>query len=277
MGNIFGHGRLRLYLLKLLDESPRHGYEIISLLRDRFLGVYSPSPGTIYPRLARLEEEGLVTHEEVNGRKVYRLTDAGREELRRRSGDLGDLERDLIDSAHEIARAVKRDVRHTITSLREELKGATGDPRRQSTAGSERDSARDSRDVWEQASAEEPPPAGDERRSERSEDGGAWWDREWERISRGFGSWGGGSDYDRTLRDFIDRVRGVVREAGHGGESALDNLRRILDDTLEAIRKDAAHWGSPPEGQDKDASDRAKGDEPGAEEPPEEPRSGRKQ
>src|SRR5690606_33423134 len=70
MSTIFGHGRLRLYLLKLLDESPRHGYEIISLLRDRFLGIYSPSPGTIYPRLARLEEEGLVTHEEVDGRKV---------------------------------------------------------------------------------------------------------------------------------------------------------------------------------------------------------------
>ena len=67
MSPVFGHGRLRLYLLKLLDESPRHGYEVIRLLQDRFLGVYSPSPGTIYPRLARLEEEGLVTHEVVAG------------------------------------------------------------------------------------------------------------------------------------------------------------------------------------------------------------------
>ena len=48
--------RLRLYLLKLLDEAPRHGYEVIRLLQDRFMGVYSPSPGTIYPRLARLKK-----------------------------------------------------------------------------------------------------------------------------------------------------------------------------------------------------------------------------
>ncbi|MFC6934470.1 hypothetical protein ACFQHO_31750 [Actinomadura yumaensis] len=44
MSPVFGHGRLRLYLLKLLEESPRHGYEVIRLLQDRFLGVYSPPP-----------------------------------------------------------------------------------------------------------------------------------------------------------------------------------------------------------------------------------------
>ena len=85
MSPVFRHGRLRLYLLKLLDESPRHGYEVIRLLQDRFMGVYAPSPGTIYPRLARLEEEGLVTHDEVDGKKVYRITEKGREELRNRS------------------------------------------------------------------------------------------------------------------------------------------------------------------------------------------------
>ena len=85
MSPVFRHGGLRLYLLKLLDEAPRHGYEVIRLLQDRFLGVYSPSPGTIYPRLARLEEEGLVTHDEVDGKKVYRITDKGREEINRAS------------------------------------------------------------------------------------------------------------------------------------------------------------------------------------------------
>ena len=72
MSPVFGHGRLRLYLLKLLEESPRHGYEVIRLLQDRFLGVYSPSPGTIYPRLARLEEEGLVTHEVERREREHR-------------------------------------------------------------------------------------------------------------------------------------------------------------------------------------------------------------
>ena len=121
MSPVFRHGRLRLYLLKLLDEAPRHGYEVIRLLQDRFLGVYAPSPGTIYPRLARLEEEGLVTHDEVNGRKVYRITDKGREELRARFDDLAELEETITASVRDVAREVTEDVRETVRSLREEL------------------------------------------------------------------------------------------------------------------------------------------------------------
>ena len=86
MSPVFAHGRLRLYLLKLLDESPRHGYDVIRELEDRFMGLYSPSAGTVYPRLARLEAEGLVTHDVQEGRKVYRITDTGRAELAVRVG-----------------------------------------------------------------------------------------------------------------------------------------------------------------------------------------------
>ncbi|NUP41901.1 MAG: helix-turn-helix transcriptional regulator, partial [Streptomyces sp.] len=75
MAPVFAHGRLRLYLLKLLDESPRHGYEVIRLLEERFHGLYAPSAGTVYPRLAKLEKEGLVTHSTEGGRKIYALTD----------------------------------------------------------------------------------------------------------------------------------------------------------------------------------------------------------
>ena len=121
MSPVFRHGRLRLYLLKLLDEAPRHGYEIIRLLQDRFLGVYAPSPGTIYPRLARLEEEGLVTHDEADGRKVYRITDKGREELHARLDDLTELEEEITASVRDIAREVSEDVRETVRTLREEL------------------------------------------------------------------------------------------------------------------------------------------------------------
>ena len=121
MSPVFRHGRLRLYLLKLLDESPRHGYEVIRLLQDRFMGVYSPSPGTIYPRLARLEEEGLVTHDEVEGKKVYRITDKGREELHARLDDIAELEEEITASVRDIAREVTEDVRETVRSLREEL------------------------------------------------------------------------------------------------------------------------------------------------------------
>jgi len=121
---VFRHGRLRLYLLKLLDEAPRHGYEVIRLLQDRFLGVYAPSPGTIYPRLARLEEDGLVTHEEVNGKKIYSITDKGREEIRSRLGELADLENELTESLRDVAREISEDVRDTVRSIREELASA---------------------------------------------------------------------------------------------------------------------------------------------------------
>jgi DNA-binding PadR family transcriptional regulator len=127
MSPVFRHGRLRLYLLKLLDEAPRHGYEVIRLLQDRFLGVYAPSPGTIYPRLARLEEEGLVTHDEANGRKVYRITEKGREELHARLDDLAELEDEITASVRDIAREVSEDVRETVRSLREELTSAARD------------------------------------------------------------------------------------------------------------------------------------------------------
>jgi DNA-binding PadR family transcriptional regulator len=129
---VFRHGSLRLYLLRLLDEEPRHGYEVIRLLRDRFMGVYSPSPGTIYPRLARLEEEGLVTHDEIDGRKVYRITEAGREELRSRSDELDELEEELSASVSDIVREVREDVRQTVRSLREELTWAARESRRAS-------------------------------------------------------------------------------------------------------------------------------------------------
>jgi DNA-binding PadR family transcriptional regulator len=141
MTPVFRHGRLRLYLLRLLDEEPRHGYEVIRLLRDRFMGVYAPSPGTIYPRLARLEEEGLVTHDEGSGRKVYRITEAGREELRSRGAELDELEEELSASVSDIVREVREDVRDTVRSLREELTRAAREMRH-----AERDASQQARE-----------------------------------------------------------------------------------------------------------------------------------
>lgn len=131
---VFRHGGLRLYLLKLLDEQPRHGYDVISLLEDRFFGLYAPSAGTVYPRLARLEAEGLVEHDELEGRKVYRLTDAGRDELRRNESQLRDLEEELATSVRALAREVRSEVHESVRGLREELKQAARDVRRESRA-----------------------------------------------------------------------------------------------------------------------------------------------
>ncbi|MER5350841.1 PadR family transcriptional regulator [Kitasatospora sp. NPDC002551] len=130
MTPVFGHGRLRLYLLKLLDEAPRHGYEVIRLLEERFQGLYAPSAGTVYPRLAKLEQEGLVAHSTEGGRKVYRLTDAGRAELAARQGELDELELEIHDSVAQLAGAIREDVRDSAQDLREQLWGAAEQARR---------------------------------------------------------------------------------------------------------------------------------------------------
>ncbi|SHL20511.1 PadR family transcriptional regulator [Streptomyces yunnanensis] len=124
MPPVFAHGRLRLYLLKLLDEAPRHGYEIIRLLEERFQGLYAPSAGTVYPRLAKLEAEGLVNHTTEGGRKVYAITDAGRAELADRGGELADLELEIRESVAALASDIREDVSGSARDLRREVKEA---------------------------------------------------------------------------------------------------------------------------------------------------------
>ncbi|MEV8094885.1 PadR family transcriptional regulator [Kitasatospora sp. NPDC085879] len=154
MSPVFGHGRLRLYLLKLLDESPRHGYEVIRLLEERFQGLYAPSAGTVYPRLAKLEQEGLVTHSTEGGRKVYRLTDAGRTELAARQDELAELEVEIRDSVAQLAGAIREDVRDTAKDLREELWGAARKAPRPETAGDPWAGPWGDRDAWQRAKEE---------------------------------------------------------------------------------------------------------------------------
>ncbi|MFJ5541630.1 PadR family transcriptional regulator [Micromonospora chalcea] len=125
MTAVFSHGRLRLYLLKLLDDGPKHGYELIRLLEDRFLGLYAPSAGTIYPRLQRMEAEGLVTHTAVGGRKVYEITEAGRAELRQRADELSTLEADIgaaVEDLSALAGEIHNEVRGSVRDLKRELR-----------------------------------------------------------------------------------------------------------------------------------------------------------
>lgn len=133
MTAVFSHGRLRLYLLKLLDDGPKHGYELIRLLEDRFLGLYAPSAGTIYPRLQRLEVEGLVSHTAAGGRKTYDITDAGRAELRQRADELTALETDIAASVADLsslAGEIRSEVRGSVRDLKRELSEATRQTRR---------------------------------------------------------------------------------------------------------------------------------------------------
>jgi DNA-binding PadR family transcriptional regulator len=129
---VFSHGRLRLYLLKLLDEGAKHGYELIRLLENRFHGLYAPSAGTIYPRLSRMEADGLITHTASGGRKVYEITDLGRAELQRRSSEVEQLESEIhasVADLAELAEEIEAGVRGSVRDLKRELRQATRDAR----------------------------------------------------------------------------------------------------------------------------------------------------
>jgi DNA-binding PadR family transcriptional regulator len=77
-GRVFDHGDLRYVLLHLIAEKPRHGYELIKAIEEQFGGMYSPSPGVVYPTLTLLEELGYLRPETAEGpRKLYSITAEG--------------------------------------------------------------------------------------------------------------------------------------------------------------------------------------------------------
>jgi DNA-binding PadR family transcriptional regulator len=112
-------GDVRSAILALLDEKPMHGYEMIQQLEERTGGRWRPSAGSIYPTLQLLEDEDLVRAEEVDGKRVFSLTDAGRERLAKRGKSappweqaksrsaqhkLGDEIRGVADAAAQVLR-----------------------------------------------------------------------------------------------------------------------------------------------------------------------------
>lgn len=89
---MFEQGDLKFVILQLLEEKPRHGYEIIKELEERCGGAYAPSPGTVYPTLSLLEDMGYARgQDDGGGRKVYTITDQGREYLREHQDTVEDI------------------------------------------------------------------------------------------------------------------------------------------------------------------------------------------
>ncbi|HTA11902.1 MAG TPA: PadR family transcriptional regulator [Solirubrobacteraceae bacterium] len=103
-------GDIRTAALLLLAEEPRNGYQIMQEVQERSGGTWSPSPGSVYPALSQLEDEGLIATEEHDGRKAYVLTDAGRKLVQERDSerpapwDPQDLDR---GEAHELGRLMR--------------------------------------------------------------------------------------------------------------------------------------------------------------------------
>lgn len=121
MPPVFAHGALRLYLLAVLEQGPQHGYEIIRALTDRFGGTYSPSAGTVYPRLAKLQEEGLLETTMDGRRTIYALTEMGRDELARRQHELTEVQASITSSVRRLADEIRSEVQDNMRTLRADL------------------------------------------------------------------------------------------------------------------------------------------------------------
>ncbi|MFF5495430.1 helix-turn-helix transcriptional regulator [Streptomyces aquilus] len=224
MPPVFAHGRLRLYLLKLLDEAPRHGYEVIRLLEERFQGLYAPSAGTVYPRLAKLEAEGLVTHTTEGGRKVYAITDAGRAELADRSGELADLELEIRESVAELAAEIRADVRGAAGDLRREMRAAASEARRGGGTGRGAASEQDGTlgDFAEHADKESWRAAKEEMRRVK---------QEWKEQARR------AKDESRRAREEAQRARRQAKEAQERArEQAQEEVQRIARRVQEQVQ-----------------------------------------
>ncbi|MYX16480.1 PadR family transcriptional regulator [Streptomyces sp. SID8374] len=237
MPPVFAHGRLRLYLLKLLDEAPRHGYEVIRLLEERFQGLYAPSAGTVYPRLAKLEAEGLVTHATEGGRKVYSITDAGRAELAGRSGELADLELEIRDSLSELAAEIRDDVRGAAGRLRSDVRAAASESRQGAGTGGAKNGAKDkpSSPFGEFGEFGDFGNLGDFGDSEA-------WRNAKEELRRAKQEW---KEQARRAKDESRRAREEAQQARRQAKEAQDRAREQMRDAARQVQEHFARGDWP--------------------------------
>ncbi len=104
-------GDIRTAALLLLSEEPRNGYQIMQEVQERSGGVWRASPGSVYPALQQLEDEGLIRSEEIEGRKLFALTDAGRtfvaERGEEKTAPWDQMSGDVSEKAHELGRLMR--------------------------------------------------------------------------------------------------------------------------------------------------------------------------
>lgn len=103
MARMLASGDLQLIVLALLSEKPRHGYEIIKAIEDHTSGVYTPSPGVVYPALTYLEEMGYASSEQEGVKKLYKITDAGAEHLRKNHENVDEMLEQLARFGRKMA------------------------------------------------------------------------------------------------------------------------------------------------------------------------------
>ena len=114
---IFDRGDLKYMILELLRDRPMHGYEVMRALEETSGGAYTASPGSVYPTLQSLEDDGYVSSEEADGRKVYTITDAGREFLESNQDRVEQILRRIADYAKHFSGAPMTDVTRSFVRL----------------------------------------------------------------------------------------------------------------------------------------------------------------
>ncbi len=132
-GGGFGRGRgrrarrgdVRTAALLLLAEEPRNGYQIMQELEERSGGAWSPSAGSIYPALQLLEDEGLIRSEEVDGRKLLHLTDAGRKLVEERGEDQPAPWDEMAGDVSDDARAIMKVMKEAIVAVTQVMQSGT--------------------------------------------------------------------------------------------------------------------------------------------------------
>ena len=129
---MFDGGELRLVLLKLIEEQPRHGYDLIREIEERSGGAYAPSPGVIYPTLTMLDDMGLVESKAEGARKAFAITEAGSAELKEKADEVAALFQRLAELGEHLARTSGGPIRRAMGNLRavlqERLGGSEVDP-----------------------------------------------------------------------------------------------------------------------------------------------------
>ncbi len=146
-------------VLAFLEEKPMHGYEVMQRLEEESGGYYSASPGSVYPVLQMLEDQDYVDSEEVEGKRVYRITDSGRaflDEHRERAEDVADR---VSDFAERFTGRAMRDVTRSFvrlaqTSFDRAVRYAARDPEAMTELRDILDRAADEIDAWSQRSRE---------------------------------------------------------------------------------------------------------------------------
>ena len=106
----FDRGDLKFVILRLLDRKPMHGYEVMRALEEESGGCYRASAGSVYPTLQMLEDQGFVASSEEDGKKIYRITEAGRKNLRENSDVVDEITERVSDFTNRYFRSEMRDL-----------------------------------------------------------------------------------------------------------------------------------------------------------------------